>query len=301
MSTLINDILNVFDPFRMAPTPVDQYEQVGKTILGEKLQPFINRNAPIEFVMLGFPFKSMNNRDKVLGTKPDLGEELTLRNFADFNNKIKQIYAPGVTMNIVSDGYIFNDIMDVSDYTVAEYKDIASGMGQEVGAPMAWYDINDFFKNMSMSSMRQKTMEQFGISEIELEKRILMDPDVNFLYRGMIRFMEGDLAIRDFPSRNQLNKEAKKFAREMMLRNEAYSALVRTQFSSFIRLSMHPSINNGVKYSFQLIPSKKAWTSPWHCAVLIDEENDFATIHRKDAEGKYQIEYKNGYAYNYHA
>lgn len=303
MNTTVNSILNVFDPFRMALTPIDQYETKGKSILAEKLQPFVDKNIPIDFVMLGFPFKSMNVRDKVIGTLPDLGELLTLQNFATFNNEIKKIYAPGVTMNIVSDGYIFNDIMDVSDNTVSDYKEISSQYGKDVDAPMKWYDIKDFYNQQSsLDSMREKTMQSFGISEVELERRILFDEDVNFLYRGMIKFMTGDLAIRDFASGNQLHKASKKMAKEMMLRNEAFSALVRTEFSSSIRLSMHPSINNGVKYSFQLIPSKKAWTSPWHCAVLLDEENEFATIHRKDAEQKgYELVFRDGRPFNYQA
>lgn len=293
-------ILDIFQNFRMAPTALDQYESVGKAVLDEKLQKFTSLNKPIEFSMLGFPFKSMNSRDKVLGKLPDLGEELTFQNFGAFNNQVKEVYAPGVIMNIVSDGYIFNDLMDVEDKTVQAYEEVVLDLAKV--APVRWHNLHTFYGNSaSLTTMRDKVISQFGIAAEELERRILLDPDVNFLYRGMIRFMTGDLAIRNFDTTSQLHKAAKKMAREMMFRNEAFSKMVQTELSDKIRLSMHPSVNTGQKYSFQLIPSPRAWTSPWHCAILQDAEG-FTTIHRKDAEAAgHNLIYKNNQPYYYTA
>lgn len=292
-----DNILNVFEQFRMPATAIDQYNETGKAILADKIQGFVSRGKPIEFSMLGYPFKSMNNRDKVLGTLPDLGEQLSIENFGRFNAQIQQVYSPGVQLHLISDGLVFNDLMDVPESTVDQYREVV--MDMSAGLPISWYQARDFYPGKSDATMRQKVMDQFGITAEKLERDILFDPDVNFLYRGMIKFMTGDLAIRDFVSNSQLHKAAKKMAREMMFRNEAYSALVRSEFSDKIRLSMHPSVNNGVKYSFQLIPSERAWTSPWHCAILTDTEG-IATVHRKDAEEKgYRIEYKNNRPYNF--
>jgi pyoverdine/dityrosine biosynthesis protein Dit1 len=122
----------------------------------------------------------------------------------------------------------------------------------------------------------------------------LMDADVNSLYRGMIKFMTEDLAMKNFASNTQLQKQAKITAKEMMFRNEAYSSLIRNEFPDNIRLSMHPSVNNGTKFSFQLIPSKNAWTSPWHCALLVNN-GEYETIHRKDAiAAGYELVSKDG-------
>ena len=79
---IVKEILEIFQKFRMAPTPLDQYDSIGKTILSDKMKPFISANKPIDFVILGFPMKSPNNRDKVLGTLPDLAEEVTFKNFS---------------------------------------------------------------------------------------------------------------------------------------------------------------------------------------------------------------------------
>lgn len=292
----INQILNIFQEFRMASTPIDQYEAVGKSILGDKISSFVTQNKPIEFVLLGYPMKSPNTRDKTIGILPDMAEQASFENFKNFNDQIKTVYEQGVKIKIVSDGYVFSDVLEVSNSTVAQYAEVAHDMAKD--APLEFYDLTNFYdKNLSLNTMRDKVMGQYGINEVELEKRILLDADVNYLYKGMIHFMEQELAIKTFPSRNQLNKAAKIITRKMMMRNEAYSGLIREEFKSDIRLSMHPSVNNGTKYSFQLIHSDKAWTSPWHCALLIDN-GEFVTIHRKDAEAAgYELINKDGRPY----
>jgi pyoverdine/dityrosine biosynthesis protein Dit1 len=170
-------------------------------------------------------------------------------------------------------------------------------------APMKWFTLEDAYSQYSsLAQMRERLALHYGITDVELERRILMDADVNMLYRGMIRFMEAELAMKEMPSRNQLNKAAKLLARQMMLRNEAYSGLVNENFKDHIRLSMHPSINNGKKFSFQLIQSEKAIYSPWHGALLVDEMGDLATIHKKDAiEKGYELVMENGRPYYYAA
>lgn len=251
--------------------------------------------------MLGFPMKSGNERDKVIGKLPDLAEEVALRNFNTFNERIQRIYSPGVNISIISDGYAFNKLLDISDNTVAAYEEMTKDMSKSF--PLTFYDMKSFYnQELPLDTMREKVVQQFGITPEVLQENILFNPDVNYLYRGMIRFMEEELAVREFPSRNQAQKAAKKLVREMMLMNEAYSNLVEHEFADYIRLSMHPSVNNGHKYSFQLIPSPKAWTSPWHCALLIDTDGQFATVHRKDAEAAgHQLVYQEGRPYFFQA
>jgi pyoverdine/dityrosine biosynthesis protein Dit1 len=135
---------------------------------------------------------------------------------------------------------------------------------------------------LTLPAVREKIITQFGISPEELRGRILFDPNVNYLYRGISIFMIEELATQSFPSNNQRQKKAKALATEMMYRNEAYSKLIQTNFSDHIRLSMHPSINDGVKYSFQLIPGARF--SPWHSCAVQFKSAQPTTMHRKDAE-----------------
>lgn len=268
----------------MAPTISDQYDAIGRAKLAERIDVFVGLWQPIKFSMLGYPMKSPNDRDKVIGKLPDLGEELSFANFAYFAQAVREVYSPGVEYALISDGYIFSDIMQTSDATVQAYAERNKAMTRAARLPVMWYDMLDFYpSHLGLPAIREKVMADFGIPAAELERRILFDPDVNTLYRGMLFFMEGDLAIREFPSRNQLHKQAKIVAREMMFRNEAYSKLIQTNFTDHIRLSMHQSVNNGTKYSFQLIPSPLAKHSPWHSAVLKRKDGLIQTIHKSDA------------------
>lgn len=283
----INLILDRFQSFRMPATAIDQYEQIGKSILSEKIGSYVKSNYPIEFVMLGLPFKSINTRDKVLGILPDLGEKIMADTFSKFNSVIKEVYEPGINITVVSDGFVFNDILKVNPHIVDAYKEACLDLGFNI------LDLRDFYsKRQVLTEAREKLMNQFGVTQEKLEQDILLNPDVNFLYRGMMKFMEEELAIYEFPSKSQLHKEAKKIAREMMFRNEAYSNLVRKEFSDYIRLSMHPSVNNGSKYSFQLIPGGAH--SPWHSAI-VKQKGNITTMHKKDAQEQgFELIYING-------
>lgn len=293
----LNQLVDVFRSFRMQPLPTDQFETMGKEVLMNKMRPFVEHNEPILFSMLGYPMKSPNHRDKVLGSMPDMGEEVSLKNFARFNHEIRKIHTPGARVTIISDGYIFNDLMEVTDGEVQEYGEINEDITKLM--PIEWYTAKDFYpKRLSTNEIRDKVVSQFGISDEELERRILLDPDVKSLYLGMIKFMNLDIAIRDFPSKNQLQVAAKKLARAMMLRNEAYSAMIRQEFGDHIRLSMHPSINNGTKFSFQLIPSLNAHHSPWHSCLVVKQDGTMQTMHKKDAiEQGFEIVSKDGRPY----
>lgn len=280
----------------MSPTNIDRYHVEGKQILEEKINSFVSANETIDFAMLGYPMKSQNTRDKTLGIMPDFAEEISFKNFKDFGDSVKQVYSPGVNITLVSDGYVFNDVLGVSDKVVALYEEQVRDMSKT--SPITWYNMNDFYpRKLSNDTVRRKISDNFGITSEELERRRLFNPDTNALYTQMIRFMEEEFAAEDFPSRNQLHKKAKEVAKIMMFRNEAYSALVSNEFKDSIRISMHPT-TNVAKYGFQLIPSKKAFRSPWHTAILIDEENEYQTVHRREAVEKgYELIFKHGRPY----
>lgn len=294
MNAKTNLILDIFAKYRMPTGPNDLYEQIGKEKLTGRIDGFVVANQPVKFSMLGYPFKSMNTRDKVIGKLPDLGEKVSLDNFGRFAREVESVYRPGCLFSFISDGYVFSDIYGTDDREVRTYNEIVRDMSADL--PIHWYDMCDFYhRGMGATAIREKIISDFGITSEELERRILFEPDVNYLYRGMIRFMNDDLAIKTYPSRSQLQKAAKMLAREMMFRNEAYSALIRHNFADHIRLSMHQSVNDGNKYSFQLIPSPRAPHSPWHSALVLHTSGPMETMHKKDAiEAGYELVTVNG-------
>lgn len=80
----------------------------GKEAFETSIMFYTSRNVPIRMVLPAFPCKS-TSPDKVLGTSPDKGEELSLRRIHMFIQETKKIYPPGVEFSIVSDGHVFSD------------------------------------------------------------------------------------------------------------------------------------------------------------------------------------------------
>lgn len=280
---VIEEVLKIFEDFRLPPTVIDQYNEIGRVKLAERIKSFVYQNLPIKFSMLGYPFKSKNTRDKVIGMLPDLGEEKSLDNFGYLAERIKQVYLPGAEFSIISDGYIFSDVWGIPDSAVLAYNEVVKDYA--IKYPITLYDAGDFYPEISdMVAIREKIISGFGITSEVLEKRILTDLNVNQLYRGMIIFMEEENATLDYPSRSQREKAAKKLAREAMFRNEAYSAMVQHNFSDHIRLSMHNSTNDGTKYSIQLINHRVGSYkySPWHSCLVVKTDGTVETIHRKE-------------------
>lgn len=68
----------------------------------------VKRQEPIRMILPAFPFKSPNSRDKVLGTMPDLGEELALCHLNGLCENIAQVYEHGANVYISSDGLVYN-------------------------------------------------------------------------------------------------------------------------------------------------------------------------------------------------
>lgn len=287
-------IIEVFQSFKMAPGPDDAFAEKGYAAMVRKMAPHIACNLPVKFSMLGYPFKSMNTRDIALGPLPDLGEQLSLQQFGRFVSAIKDVYPAGAEISIISDGHAFNDVYGTPDREVHEYAERCKDMSKHL--PINWYDMFSFYpKSMTAQSIREAIMSEYGIAAEELEKRILYDVNVNHVYRSIMRFMREGLEIKPFSSSTQRQKQAKIMARELMFRNEAYSKLIQTNFSDHVRLSMHQSNNDGTKYSFQLIPSPDARLSPWMSAVLLRKYAGPTTIHRKDAEeAGHELVYQNG-------
>jgi pyoverdine/dityrosine biosynthesis protein Dit1 len=72
------------------------------------VQGQVERGDSIKMILPGFPFKSPNNKTKVLGVLPDLGEELALKRLDGIASAIDAIYEHGAEIHITSDGLVYN-------------------------------------------------------------------------------------------------------------------------------------------------------------------------------------------------
>lgn len=80
----------------------------GKTKFLPFVEEYVIKQKPIRCVLPAFPFKSPNRKDKVIGVLPDLGEELALMHLNGLCESIAEIYEPGATVTITSDGLVYN-------------------------------------------------------------------------------------------------------------------------------------------------------------------------------------------------
>ena len=167
---IAEELVGVFSKYRMTPTAVDQFDAVGKIKMVEKLNHFIKDQKEIQFVMLGFPFKSTNSRDKVIGELADEGERISLQTFQSFTEEISSIYNPGARINIASDGLVFNELLEVKDSTVYKYKEMCLEMAKY--SCIKILDLQDFYST-ELNQSRLKLIEQFGITEESLQYEVM--------------------------------------------------------------------------------------------------------------------------------
>lgn len=274
-------VLEIFERWKMPGTQIDEWGKGGRDALVEKIEGFTANNWQIRFFMLGFPFKSSNTRDKTLGEVADFAEEASMAHFRDIGRQMAAVYPPGVKVDMVSDGFVFNDLIGIPDETTETYLEGVKALAADT--PFEFHDLRDFYGGTAkLPWARQRVVEQMGIDETELQRRLLFDPNVNHLWLSISHFMFEEISHRYFESNRAHKKAARELARNVIFRNEAYSALAASQFKSSIRLTMHASTNNG-KYGIQMFPTPHAWTSPWHCALLVRADGALETVHRKDA------------------
>lgn len=296
--TQLENVMAVFERYRMRDTNISRWDQGGRLVLATRLDQFIANGKRLEFLMLGYPFKSPNHVHKTLGPRPDMAEEVSLANILNFADDVARVYPPGVKLTILSDGYMFNDVFGVDNYSTDLYHDEMLGMIKDVGTPVELLALTDLYPKMCTSMAVDHMIRNFGLDETEVERRILTDPNVNWLYRAFIRFMEEELKPR-IASVEKRHKEAKRRARVMMSRNECYSQYAEKEMSGLIRLSMHATTNDH-KWGFQLVPGPSAKHSPWHCALVVGRDSGYATMHKVDAEAAgLELVYKNQQPYYY--
>lgn len=290
-------LVEVFEGFRKAGSPnEDQFDSVGRQVLVEKVSAFMARSEPVEFVLSAFPMKSPNHGTKTLGDLPDGAEEVALRNFGQFAQMAAEVYEPGVIIRVIMDGYVFRDIIGVSEDVVQAYHDRCVEMAE--GSPIIMSTLLDFYRDdLSVPTALQMMLDRFGDSEDQIKERIRNEEDVRMLYLGLTRFMTTDIVWPPGLSRTQIQKRAKRVAQQMLMRSEAYSRFITSHHPKAIRISCHPSTNSGAKYSWQFIPGNQGWNTPWH-NVLCVVNGRYTLMNRADAEKQdLELVYKDGQPY----
>ncbi|KAK7718196.1 hypothetical protein SLS57_006071 [Botryosphaeria dothidea] len=194
-------------------------------------------------VLPSFPWKSINRIDKVLGTEPDLGEELALARVNDLCRSVQQVYEPGAMVVIATDGLCYNDILGIPDEDAWNYGSAVRALAEERG-----YSCIRFVRLMNLLGIhnesrisKQKYLSLCGMARRELALRygdpsfdadafLKTDEDYMRTYLGYSKFLTKDLAyssvMTSLASRKKYKAKVKAIGKEMIA-----GGVVRLQIS----------------------------------------------------------------------
>jgi hypothetical protein len=99
-------IMDILETFSLRQQGNDVF--LGRDVFSPRVRRHVTAGHTVPMVLPAFPAKSINRVDKVLGTMPDLGEELALDRLNDLCSRIAKIYPPGAMVLIATDGACYN-------------------------------------------------------------------------------------------------------------------------------------------------------------------------------------------------
>jgi pyoverdine/dityrosine biosynthesis protein Dit1 len=145
----------------------------------EKFRYFISENKPLQFTILGFPFK-IPVPLKTDRTLPDIGEVLSLKRLFDITQLIQKEYAPGAVITIVTEG-VFGRFNAMKKEEYDEYKDVL----EEISKLFGWDKTLKFTELENMEKLDPQFTQLFERKVKELEE-LYAKQDAAFLekYKG---------------------------------------------------------------------------------------------------------------------
>lgn len=263
----------------------------------KRIQDAIESGREIEFILPAFPAKSPNP-EKTATALPDFGEVLGLERLQNIADRITAIYSPGALIHICSDGRVFSDLVQVDDLQVSEYRDALKAIIQDRQlVNLRTFNLEDVATTRDFSSMREALVREYARTVEQIRADVKRNSSDKLMFNGIHRFVFEDYAaLKPEMSRNQLRKQSKEVAYQVIQRSNAWSAFVEERFPQAVRLSIHPQIANHRKFGVQLVNCENRWGTPWHNIVLRDAEG-FRLMKKSEAlalgavekfaEGKY--------------
>ncbi|KAK1246264.1 hypothetical protein MKX08_000066 [Trichoderma sp. CBMAI-0020] len=271
---------------------------------------YVKAGSSIPMALPGFPFKSPNSQEKVLGKLPDRAEELSLTHLNGLCLSIKDIYPPGANLTIISDGLVYNDLLGVSDKDVWNYgqtlRAIATAKGhthisfsrlQDLVTITLPEELEEMTYVANASNFRRALLNTFGRPDWNWEAASQRE-DVNLTYKGYIKALGIDLQhvyeIKDDAGRTKFQQGIEYTAQQMLARGDAFANAIGQKYKDYVRLSIHSS-TGAAKISINLLPTESSYTTPWHCAVAYKLDGTTTTGKRIDFDNddSYELIYEN--------
>lgn len=232
----------------------------------------IAHNEKIQMLLPAFPGKSPN-KEKTLGTLPDLAEKMALKNLSGLCDRIQGIYPPGAEVVICSDGYCFSEVVEISDEEIGQYlHSLKTYCDIHYPEHFGFYDLDDHFDYIKdIPTKRDELLVFFGDSIEAIKNNRDTQTAVHDMYIGITKFLFDDMCGMDKYkgcSKNFIQKRARTNAYRVIQRSNAWSNLIEKQFPDSIRLSIHPQRRSSIKIGINLLKSNDIWLTPWHAVAL---------------------------------
>ncbi|MFF8812620.1 L-tyrosine/L-tryptophan isonitrile synthase family protein [Streptomyces pactum] len=248
-----------------------------------RIAEFVRAGEPILLTLPGFPCKSPNPA-KVLGHLPDEGERLSLAFLDRLCAGIGEVYPPGATLLICSDGHVFGDLIGVPDAHIDAYGDALRDMiVRERLTHLDTFDLRDVHGDLRHAEMRARVLAAHAPDVETLRAEVRTDPDTLRLYRGITRFLVEDAAGHR-GTRSALQRECRTRAYGVMARSRAWGDLIAEHRPRSVRLSIHPQPRGSAKFGLRLLDADDVWVTPWHSVVLRRADGSPRLLRRAEAE-----------------
>ncbi|TDZ17109.1 Spore wall maturation protein DIT1 [Colletotrichum orbiculare MAFF 240422] len=314
---IAHKIMDVFQSYgrHILPEGETEHTWIGRKMFLPRVEQYIRDNVPVKMIIPSFPWKSINRVDKVIGTLPDLGEDLALARLNALCVEIGKVYSGGAEVHIATDGLVFNDVVGISDDETWEYGSTLMKMAAEKGyRGIKLLRVMDFLgmtdgktamtREQYMSQVgeaRRQLESQFGNALDEVRRMIDTDNDTLMTYRGFIRFLEVDL--RNSPvaahatSGHKYRRVVKEVAMKMMMRAESFTKIILATCPDYVRLSIHPS-SGAVKLSMPLLVERHNPAgfprTPWHSCIAVSVDGGYRSLHARDVRDTHDLVVRDG-------
>ncbi|RAH58713.1 pyoverdine/dityrosine biosynthesis protein [Aspergillus piperis CBS 112811] len=306
-------VMEVIGRYRsVVPATARDHTSDGNIMFLSKMCNQIRAKQPIQMILPAFPFKSPNRENKVLGSLPDKGEDISLAHLNGLCAAIGDVYEYGAKLTIVSDGLVYNDILGVSDRDVWEYSHALREMVVENKYDHIVFarlrnlvhiheDVNldgETYEKLA-PEFRQELIKKYTPEGFDAAVKIKTDENFCTTYRGYIKFLTKDLEHLHVDDGTKSRKSHKKHlgdvAKSMIERGAAFAEAILKNFPGYIRLSIHPS-NGLTKISINVLPRTPTPVTPWHSALCYTADGGFMYGWREifDADPEMELVHKNG-------
>lgn len=316
---IVDRLVQIISVYILRTSSYDKFDQTGRTFLQSQVSWHIKRCVRLDLVLPSFPFKSPSSK-KVLGVLPDLAEEILLRRLEDLCRSVEDVYAPGASIKLVSDGIVYGDFLGVADKTAYQYNVELRRIANELQlSHIDFVSVQDLLPSFPGRSYRgpaaqaeaeylanaPRVREAFlsmDVGAYDADEHMKSDEGAVTTYRGYLRFLKLDLDGSDRflksssandaaglagasqgsgrLSRKAREKQITIIARQMMARRHRFSTLVTRAYPHAIRMSIHPHTNAGPQFALRIFPGVGNAYTPWHNTIVANIDGSISVQHR---------------------